>query len=85
MLESPIKIIVKQELLSPELKTKFDHPYYKDSIKIIDLLILGQEDKMDYLELSKPVYLRNIFCEKPAIRTNWVNGTLEMMKGIYTR
>ena len=54
VLVSPIKYIIKDEApLSPELRNRFDHAYFKESIQIIDSLIVGDEENIGKLGLKK--------------------------------
>jgi t-SNARE complex subunit (syntaxin) len=41
------------------------HEYFDISIKIIDLLLLSQEEKIDQMNLKKDITLQNVFYEEP--------------------
>ena len=41
-----------------------DHPYYKYSMKIIELLLKGRDGQILVQQLDTPVYLNKVFYEE---------------------
>ena len=53
-----------------------DHDYVKDSIKIIDCLLTGKGDKIEFLGYVKQIYLLEVLAEKAVYKSDWVNDTI---------